>query len=250
MVSDVARVAWVTGASRGLGRAVALRLAGEGSALLLTARSSDALDEVRAATIQAGAPDVAVVAGSVSDGEVVEAAAELAQRRWGRVDLLVNNAGVSPVLQPLVAMDEDVLGTVLDVNLGGVLRTSRAALRVLAPGGSIINVSSVHAVSGMAGLGAYSATKGAVEALTRTLALECAPNGIRVNAVAPGYIETDMTRELREHDAWRTRLLERIPLGRFGTPEEVSGVVSFLASPAAAYITGSTMTIDGGWTSQ
>lgn len=227
-----------------------MRLAADGAALLLTARSRDALDAVAEEARALGAADVAVRPGSVASVDDVEDSAEFAESRWGRLDVLVNSAGISPVMRPLAEMPDELVSEIIDVNLGGLVRSCRAAMGLMGEGGSIVNLSSVHATSGMAGLSAYSATKGAVEALTRTLALEGAPRGIRVNAVAPGYIETDMTQGLRDHDHWRGQLLDRIPLGRFGTPEEVAGVVSFLAGSAAAYVTGTTITIDGGWTAQ
>jgi NAD(P)-dependent dehydrogenase (short-subunit alcohol dehydrogenase family) len=141
------------------------------------------------------------------------------------------------------------MGDVLDVNLSGPLRCAQAVLPLMegAGGGSIVNVSSVHGSSAHERLAAYAASKAALEMLTRTLALEWCEKGIRVNAVAPGYLETDMTAGLRAHDRWRSSLLERIPMNRFGDPAEVAGAVVFLASSASSYVTGATLAVDGGW---
>jgi NAD(P)-dependent dehydrogenase (short-subunit alcohol dehydrogenase family) len=243
------KVAWVTGASRGLGRTLAFAFAGAGAAVLLTARSADALGEL-ADELRDGGVDVAVVAGSVSDATAIAAAIDAAGERWGRLDVLVNNAGISPSFVRAERLDMDVWRDVLDVNLSAPLVCARAALPLMeaAGGGSIVNVSSVHGARAHERLIAYAASKGGVEMVTRTLAVEWAPRGIRVNSVAPGYLETEMTVGLREHERWRSALLERIPLGRFGTTDEVAGAVLFLAGDASRYVTGTTLFVDGGWT--
>lgn len=244
------RVAWVTGASRGLGRAVALGLAAKGMALLLTSRSSRALERVAEEVRVLGGADVLACPGSVEDGHDVGQAVQGAMARWGRLDVLVNNAGISPVMGEATRLRNDDLTRIVDTNLVGTMRCSQTAVKVMGPGSSIVNISSVHASVGMAGLAAYSATKGGIEAFTRSLALECAPMGIRVNAVAPGYFETDMTGSLRADERWRKSLLDRIPMGRFGIPDEVAGLVCFLAGAQSSYLTGTTITIDGGWSAQ
>ena len=146
-------------------------------------------------------------------------------------------------------MAPDDVDTLVDVNLRAVLHLTRLVVPGMARRncGHVVNVSSIAGSVGQERLAAYAASKGGVEALTKTLALEWAARGIRVNAVAPGYIETDMTRDLLA-SRWRSRLLERIPLRRFGRPEEVVGAIVFLASEAASYITGATLFVDGGWT--
>lgn len=244
------RVAWVTGASRGLGRALALALAGAGAELLLSARSGDAVRDV-AEEIRAAGGRAEVAVGSVAEPGDVAAAAALAQRTWGRLDLLVNNAAVSPTFAPAERIGDDDWQQVLDVNLGGAFSCCKAALpllRAAGPGASVVNVSSVHGRAAHERLAAYAASKGGLELLTRTLALEWAQDGIRVNAVAPGYLQTEMTSGLRDHPHWGDALLARIPLRRFAAPAEIVGAILFLASDASSYVTGATLAVDGGWT--
>jgi NAD(P)-dependent dehydrogenase (short-subunit alcohol dehydrogenase family) len=243
------KVAWITGASRGLGRTLAFAFAGAGAAVLLTARSADALNAL-GGELREGGADVEFVAGSVSDEAGLAAAVDTARDRWGRLDVLVNNAGISPSFVRSERLDPDVWRDVLDVNLSAPLACARAALPLIeaAGGGSIVNVSSVHGARAHERLIAYAASKGGLEMVTRTLAVEWASRGIRVNSVAPGYLETDMTTGLREHERWRAALLGRIPMGRFGTTGEVAGAALFLAGDVSRYVTGTTLFVDGGWT--
>jgi NAD(P)-dependent dehydrogenase (short-subunit alcohol dehydrogenase family) len=242
------RVAWVTGASRGLGRAIAFALAGAGAEVLLTARSEAPLHEIAQAIRESGGSAHAL-AGSVTDAGHVAEAIALAEREWGRLDVLVNNAGISPdfTRSELVA-DED-WQRVLDVNLTAPFQCCRSALALLeaSGAGSIVNVSSVHGHVGQERLVAYSVSKGGLEMMTRSLALEWAAKGVRVNAVAPGYVVTDMTVDLLNHERWREELLARIPMKRFGAAEEIVASVLFLAAPASSYVTGTTLFVDGGW---
>lgn len=166
--------------------------------------------------------------------------------------MLVANAGISPLMKRSERLSDEEWRQVLDVNLSGTFYCCRAAggLMLEQGGGSVVVVSSVHGSVGFGRLAPYAAGKGGVEMLARTLALEWADRGVRVNTVAPGYLETDMTAGLREAGHWRETLLERIPLRRFGRPEDVVGAIVFLASEAAAYITGTTLFVDGGWTAQ
>jgi len=243
------RVVWVTGASRGLGRHVALALADAGAKLLLTARSSDQLEQL-AQEIRTHGGVVEVVAGSVADADVIERSAALIGERFGHLDILINNAGISPAFVTSERLAKSAWQDVLDVNLSAPLACCQHALPLLenAGGGSIVNITSIHGSRAHERLIAYAASKGGLEMVTRTLALEWATRAIHVNAIAPGYLETDMTAGLREHERWRETLLTRIPMHRFGTTSEVVPAVLFLAGPGASYITGTTLYIDGGWT--
>src|SRR4051794_7475346 len=245
------KVAWVTGAGRGAGRAIAEGLAEAGAKLLLHARSADELAAVQD-KIRAGGGEAEVLVGDVADERAAAAAVDLGLARWGRLDVLVNNAGISPVLERSEHLDPQVWRRVLDVNLTGAFLCARAAAdRMLQQGsGSIVNMSSVHGSVGFPRLSAYSASRGGIELLPRPLALEWAPAGVRVNAVAPGYLETSMTEGLRNNERWAEALRQKIPMGRFGLPREVVGAIVFLASDAASYITGSVLHVDGGWTAQ
>lgn len=244
------KAVWITGAGRGVGRALAVAFAGLGAELLLSGRTASTLEEV--ADEIRGAGGVALTAhGSVADAADVAAAADLARRTWGRLDGLVNNAGVSPSFARSERVDVAEFRTVLDVNLVGALRCSQAAFGLMDPnGGAIVNVSSIHGAAGHERLAAYAASKGGVELLTRTLALEWADRGVRVNALAPGYLETDMTAGLREHERLSATLLGKIPLGRFGRPGDVAAAAAFLVGDASAYVTGATLVADGGWLAQ
>jgi NAD(P)-dependent dehydrogenase (short-subunit alcohol dehydrogenase family) len=244
---------WVTGASRGLGRAIAHGFATAGADLALTARSADALNAVRDEAAQLGKDrgiDVIAFPASVSDGPAIRAVAEQLGDRWGALDVLVNCAGVSPIFKKLLFIDDDEWREVIDVNLTGTFLCTREASRLMLPSGrgSVVNISSITGQAGMERISAYSASKGAVDALTRSLAMEWATEGIRVNTVSPGYFETDMTEALRGHDKWRQHLLDRVPMARFGQPTEAVAVVLFLASDAAGFVTGANFTVDGGWT--
>jgi NAD(P)-dependent dehydrogenase (short-subunit alcohol dehydrogenase family) len=240
---------WVTGASRGLGRAISLALGANGARLALTARSLGELQRV-AKQVEEFGSEAKVLPASVSDPDQIKTCADALRAEWGSLDVLVNCAGVSPIFKRAESISDEEWDHIIAVNLGGTFRCSRAAgeMMIESGGGSIINLSSIHGSVGMPRLAAYSASKGGAEALTRTLALEWAQYNIRVNAIAPGYFETDMTDALRNHDRWRERLLGRIPMSRFGTPADISGTVMYLASSASAYVTGTTITIDGGWT--
>lgn len=242
---------WVTGASRGLGRAIAEGLLDGGASVAVTARSSAPLEEIRSSRGVHG-DSILCLPGSVDDESAMQAAVAAIDATFGGLDVLVNCAGISPSMTPSSSVSLGEWQEVLSVNLTGTLVCSRAASQLMLRdgGGSIVNVSSIHGVSGMPRLAAYSASKGGLEALTRTLSAEWAKHSIRVNALAPGYFATELTEGLREDARWRDRLLERIPLGRFGEPEELVPAVVFLASDASRYVTGTTLYVDGGWTAQ
>jgi NAD(P)-dependent dehydrogenase (short-subunit alcohol dehydrogenase family) len=240
------RVAWVTGAGKGLGRAIATALAEAGATVAVTARSAGDLADLVG---ELGELDVRPYPGSVSDPATVRAVARAVHADLGSLDGLVNCAGVSPSFARSEQLDEEVWRTVLDVNLTGTFLCCReaGALMLEQGSGSIVNVSSVHGTSGFPRIAAYAASKGGVEALTRTLAVEWAERGVRVNTVAPGYFTTDLSRPLLE-SRWNERVVGNIPLGRTGHPRELTGAVTFLLSEASTYVTGSTLAVDGGWT--
>jgi len=251
------RVAMVTGASRGLGRAMALGLAEAGARVACVARSAADLDRVVEAIRTAGSEAIALTA-DVGDVRQARAAVDRAAERFGRLDVLVNNAGVGgPTLA--VDLEESEWDLVMDTNLKSAFFLSQAAARVMlrtaaARGaganevrGKVINVSSMMGVLGGNRRSVYCASKGGLDALTRALAVEWARHPILVNAVAPGYFETDMTAELQASEKFRRYVLDRTPLRRWGTPEDLVGAVIFLASPASDYVTGTVLRVDGGW---
>jgi 3-oxoacyl-[acyl-carrier protein] reductase len=243
-VTFAGRAGIVTGASRGIGYAVAERLAGAGAGLLLCARDGAAVERAAATLAQGGAKVVATAAdvGRPADAERL---VEACLTQFGRLDILVNNAGIARDALLLRMKPED-WDAVLAVNLTGAFHCTRAALRAMVKqrAGRIINVTSVVGVMGNAGQANYVAAKAGLIGLTKAAAREVASRGITVNAVAPGFIETEMTAALpaAAREGYRTQ----IPLGRFGSPGEVAEVVAFLASDAAAYITGQVIHVNGG----
>jgi NAD(P)-dependent dehydrogenase (short-subunit alcohol dehydrogenase family) len=245
------RVVWLTGASRGIGETIARKLAAAGANLVLQARSESVLAEVCEKVADDGG-EVEMIVGSVSDPEIAERAVQVALQRWGKLDGLVNNAGISPVMARTEALSLADWNNILEVNLTGTFVASAAAGRqMLAQGsGSIVNVSSVHGSVAAPRLAAYAATKGGIDMLTRTLAVEWADRGVRVNAIAPGYVETAMTEGLRSSEKWSDALTAKIPMGRFATPDELVPTVQFLLSEASRYLTGSIVNVDGGWVAQ
>jgi NAD(P)-dependent dehydrogenase (short-subunit alcohol dehydrogenase family) len=245
------RVVWITGASKGLGRAMAFAFAGAGADLVLSARSAEALEEIAAALRERGTR-VALAPGSVTEAADVEAAVATIEREHGRLDALINNAGISPHFKSAEKLDEAALAEVLQTNLLGAFACCRAALPLLSASadGAVVNISSVHGHRSYRRLLAYAVSKGGLEMLTRVLADEWAERGIRVNSLAPGYIETEMTEGLRAHDGLTADILGRTPLGRFATPAEIASCAMFLASPIAGYVTGTTLFADGGWSAR
>jgi len=241
------KVALVTGASRGIGRAVALQLAGNGTTVAVNYRGQQAAADAVVQQIEAGGGTAVALQADVSSAQDVERLVRATQDAFGRIDILVNNAGVTRD-NLLLRMKDDEWDSVLDTNLRGAYLLTKAVLRPMmkARGGRIINISSVVGLSGNAGQANYAAAKAGLLGFSRSVAREMASRGITCNVVAPGWIETDITAGLG--DEIKSAALGAIPLGRFGRPEDVAGVVAFLVSDAAAYITGQTLAVDGGMT--
>jgi len=241
------KTALVTGASRGIGAAIALRLASEGAAVVVNySGSREAALGVVAAIVDAGGRASAVQA-DVSDPAACTALVEAVVAEYGAIDVLVNNAGITRD-GLLVRMSDEDWASVISTNLTGVFSVTRAAAKHMmkARSGSIINVASVVGISGNAGQANYAAAKAGVIGLTKSVARELASRTVRCNAVAPGFIETDMTAALTE--AQRDGVAGTIAMGRFGTGSDVAAAVAFLASDDSAYITGQTLAVDGGMT--
>jgi 3-oxoacyl-[acyl-carrier protein] reductase len=239
------RTALVTGSSRGIGRAIALHLASQGARVVVNYRTQG--DEAAAVCreIEAAGGLALAVAADVSQSAEVERLFAAAAEAYGGVDVLVNNAGIARD-NLLPRMSEDDWDAVLDTNLKSAYLCSRTAVRGMmrARWGRIVNVSSVIALGANPGQANYAAAKAGLIALTRTLAREIGSRGVTVNAVAPGFVETGMTRDLTEQA--RSTLTDRIALGRLGTAEDVASAVGFLCSPAGSYITGHVLVVDGG----
>lgn len=242
------RAAVVTGAARGIGKAVATRLAGEGAAVVLSDVLATEGESLAGELRQSGAEAIFVRADIRDAGEVANLA-DVACATYGRIDVLVNNAALVQGTSLFESSIDDVL-RILDINVGGTFAVSQAfAGRMAAAGngGSIVNLSSIVALQGAPGLLGYSASKGAIAALTRSLAVALAEHDIRVNAVAPGSIGTENFLEFYEADpAMRRQLMERTPLRRLGRPDEIASVVAFLASDESSYISGQMIVSDGG----
>lgn len=241
------KVALVTGAGRGLGRACALALAGAGAEVVAVSRTGREL-EALVGEIADGGGRARALECDVTDGDRVrEAVGGL-----DRVDVLVNNAGTN-VPEPFVEVSEGTYDRIMDLNVRALFLVSQAVVRGMVrrgSGGSIIHVSSQMGRVGAPNRTVYCASKHAVEGLTRAMGVELAPHGIRVNAIGPTFVVTPMTRTFFDDEAFREDTLARIPMGRVGELEDVMGAVVFLASPAAAMVTGASLAIDGGWTAQ
>jgi 3-oxoacyl-[acyl-carrier protein] reductase len=238
------QIAVVTGASRGIGRAIALTLAGAGATVIGTATSEAGAQGISEAFAAAGVKGRGVVL-NVNDAAASEGLIEATVKEFGGLHILVNNAGITQD-QLAMRMKDDDFDAVIDTNLRAVFRLSRAVLRPMmkARGGRIINITSVVGSTGNPGQANYAAAKAGVAGMARALAREIGSRGITVNCVAPGFIDTDMTKALSADQ--HTALLAQIPLGRLGSANDVAQAVAFLASPHAAYITGTTLHVNGG----
>lgn len=239
------KVALVTGASRGIGRACAISLGKKGYTVVVNYNSNEAAANEVCDIIKANGSEASAYKADVSDLTQVKTMIRDVAKQYGRIDVLVNNAGIVKD-EYVLMMNPDTIDQCLDLNIKGYMYCSQqAALKMFSKKrGCIINVSSVSSILAVAGQSVYSATKGAVNSMTATMAKELAPYGIRVNAVAPGFIATDMVDKLPEDK--KTEYLDTIPLKRFGNPEEVGDVVAMLASDECSYITGQVFVIDGG----
>ena len=240
----VDEVALITGASRGIGRAIAEQLARAGATVIGTATTSAGAETISARLAECGARGKGLVF-DVRDAPATDALVDAVTKDYGKLSVLVNNAGITRDTLAMRMKDDD-WSAVLDTNLSGVFRVSRGVMRGMmrAKHGRIINITSVVGASGNAGQANYAAAKAGVIGLTKSLAREVGSRGITVNCVAPGFIDTDMTRALTEQQT--QALLGQIPLGRLGHADDIGAAVVFLASAAASYITGSTLHVNGG----
>jgi NAD(P)-dependent dehydrogenase (short-subunit alcohol dehydrogenase family) len=238
------KVCLVTGAGRGIGRGMAEGLAAHGAQVVLTGRTRATLEE---AAREIG-ENAFIQTADVSKEADVMALRDAILTKYGKIDVLVNNAGVNAIFKGIERTTLEEWQAIIDVNLTGVFLCCKHIAGAMGKGGSVINVSSVAGHTGLLRSVPYCASKGGVELLTRALALDWASKGVRVNTLAPGWVDTDLTHGLLEHDVHGQRLRARTPMGRFATPDEMAGGVVFLASDASSYMTGQSLVIDGGWT--
>jgi glucose 1-dehydrogenase len=252
------KVAVVTGSSKGIGKAIAIEFAKEGYKIVLNARDekelSEAVKDVKK-TIGGNEERITYLAGDISQENICSALVEQTIKTFGRIDVLVNNAGIGGVQKSVHELTSDEWDYVIDVNLKGAFLCTREAIKRMIHDNkstrktySIINISSVHESIPQPQSAPYSASKGGMEMLTKTVALEVADKGIRVNGIAPGAIATDMNKDILEDEQKKKEEEERIPMHRIGRPEEIAKVALFLASDGASYMTGTTVYVDGGLT--
>lgn len=243
------KVALITGASRGIGRATALQLAASGAKVVVSSRKQQACDEV-VREIESAGGEALAIACHVGDREALERMVAAVEEKWGGVDILVCNAATNPVYGSITKLTDDAFTKIMTVNVQSTIWLCNLVLPGMAKrgGGSVVMMSSIAALRGTATIGTYGMSKAAEAALTRNLAVEWGPKKIRVNAIAPGVVNTDFARELVNDPVRRAQMEGRTPLRRFGEPEDIAGIVHFLASSASAYITGQVVVADGGET--
>ncbi len=241
------KVAIVTGASRGIGQAIAETLAQAGAKVVLSSRKQESLDQVAASIKSAGGEAVGIAAHS-GNKEALQALVQQTIATYGRLDILVNNAATNPHFGTLLDAEDSMWQKTFEVNVFGNIWLTQAAVREMKKvgGGKIINIASVAGINPGNFQGIYSATKAAIISLTKTLAMELGRDNIQVNAVAPGLVQTKFAQVLWENETLRQQIEAKTPVGRIGQPEEIAGLVLYLASPAANFVTGSVVTIDGG----
>jgi len=244
-MSDQKRVAIITGATRGIGLAIAARLARDGYDIVANYRGDDEVAEAARAELETSGRTIVLTRGDISKADDAGALIETALSELGQLDVLINNAGITRDTL-MMRMSEDDWDAVLDTNLKGAFLTSKAAIRpmIRQRSGRIVNLTSVVGLVGNAGQANYASAKAGLVGLTKSMAKEVGSRGITVNAVAPGFVETRLTDVLNQE--LKDTLLQQIPAGRLGQPEDVAGAVVFLVSPDASYITGHVLTVDGG----
>jgi NAD(P)-dependent dehydrogenase (short-subunit alcohol dehydrogenase family) len=243
------KVAIVTGASKGIGEAIARGLAAFGARVVVSSRKQASVEAV-AASIRATGAAAAALPAHVGDPAALESLLARTGDLFGGLDIIVNNAAVNPVYGPLLKTDGDAFDKIMNVNVKGALELARRAQPMLAArgDGSVINIGSVGGLRPEPMLGLYSASKAALISLTKTMAQEWAPDGIRVNAICPGLVQTKFSAALWQNEDVLNRFLQNVPLGRIARPEEVVGLAIYLASAASSYCTGAVFTVDGGHT--
>ncbi|MBD1599887.1 SDR family oxidoreductase [Pseudomonas sp. CA3A] len=236
----------ITGASRGIGRALALAFSGGGAAVIAAARDTRKLENLQQEIVATGG-ECTVVSMDVADLQSITAAFRFIEGEFGALDVLVNNAGVER-LKGSLEVDEATWDAIVDVNLKGAFFCAQGAAKLmLGKGGSILNLCSLTSAVGVPGAVPYGSSKSGLLGMTRGLATEWAPLGIRVNAIGPGYFETDMTQVFYDDPQWQNTMRQKVPLGRLGRLDDLSGAAIFLSSAAASYITGQVLYVDGGY---
>lgn len=244
------KVAIITGASRGIGEAIALAYAQSGAKVVLASRKLEGVEAAAAKVREAGGEALAVACHTGRTEDIV-ALVKAAIGAYGQVDVLVNNAATNPHFGPMLSVDDGAWQKTFEVNTKGYFEAARQVARHLQDRkakGSIVNVASVVALGAAPLQGVYAMTKAAVVSMTQTLAYELGSDGIRVNAIAPGLVKTKFASALIDNDAIVDRIVQKTPLGRYASPEEIAGAAVYLASDAASFVTGHTLVVDGGMT--